>query len=275
MSQTVHILLTRFNVATQGREAPIRNAPGWLQRRFDLFERYCLPSLEAQTTKNFSWLIYFDSKTPDQFRERIERDRQIFDFEPRFVSLFSVADVVNDLRQLLAKDVDLLLTTRLDNDDAVSRDFIERIHRAGAEAADGTVLNFTNGLAMRSGAIYSARDQSNPFTTLVEREPTAPKTIWSAQHHQLSCKWNIVQVDAPPTWLQVIHGENVTNRVKGRMLSPQVLHQRFSIAPDIEILADHNLRVMIDNFVLYPFRTIRERVFLLLKATLKIIRGRT
>lgn len=274
MTQPVHILLTRFNVATPGREAPIRNTPGWLDRRFELFERYCLPSIAAQTELDFSWLIYFDSQTPDKFRERIERDREIFCFEPKFVDLFEIDEIVDDLAKSVPVKPDLLLSTRLDNDDAVSRDFIERTHRAAEDAADGTVLNFTKGLAMRNGAIYSARDRSNPFTTLVEREPVSPKTIWSAQHHELGHKWRLEQVEGPPVWLQVVHGENVTNRIKGKRLSARVLVNRFSISSDIETSADQSLRMALDNLVLHPVREIREKVWRLIKPALKAILGR-
>ncbi len=49
-----HLILTRFNLATPGRESAIRNRPGWLAERFDLFERICLPSVASQTCRDFN-----------------------------------------------------------------------------------------------------------------------------------------------------------------------------------------------------------------------------
>lgn len=274
MASRLHILLTRFNVATPGREAPIRNTPGWLERRFDIFERYCLPSISAQSRSDFSWLIYFDSQTPTLFKERIERDRKVFNFTPKFVDLFEIEEIVKELASSLPETPEMLLTTRLDNDDAVSLDFIERIHSAAETAKDGTVLNFTNGLALRNEALYSARDLSNPFTTLVERVPTSPKTIWSAQHHELGNKWTLAQVDAPPVWLQVIHGENVTNRVKGKRLSRKILANRFAISDGVSIRRDQPIRMAFDNLVLHPLRMAREKIWRMAKPFIKGLIGR-
>ncbi len=215
-----HFLLTRFNIASPGRESAIRNAPGWLERRFALFEAYCLPSMVAQTTRDFAWLIYFDPATPDIFRKRIANAQQNFPFEARYVESFSAEMVANDVTARLDRQDGLVLTTRLDNDDAVSRDFVERVQAAAMVQSPGTVLNFPNGLALRNGRLYTADDTSNPFTSLIEQAAGPVQTIWSAQHRDLGTRWKLVQVDLPPVWLQVVHGENVANRIKGALVDP-------------------------------------------------------
>src|SRR6188508_2207312 len=83
-----HVLLTRFNMPTPGREAKLRSDPGWLARRFDLFERYCLPTIAAQDAQDFGWIVYFDEATPAPFRDRIERLRGIREFHPYYTHLF-------------------------------------------------------------------------------------------------------------------------------------------------------------------------------------------
>ena len=77
-----HVIMTRFNMPTPGRESHIRSRPGWLAGRFELFERYCLPSIAAQTTRDFHWVVYFDVETPPEFRARIEACRAVFPFVP-------------------------------------------------------------------------------------------------------------------------------------------------------------------------------------------------
>ena len=54
------------------RREPIRLDAGWLEKRFDLFERYRLPSVAAQAAGSFHWIVYFDSATPPRLRDRIE-----------------------------------------------------------------------------------------------------------------------------------------------------------------------------------------------------------
>jgi hypothetical protein len=78
MNPFEHFILTRFNVplkleAPAGAEAaPHRGLDvGWLTRRFDLFERVCLPSLQRQTEGAFQWLVFLDWATPVSFKERI------------------------------------------------------------------------------------------------------------------------------------------------------------------------------------------------------------
>ncbi len=70
-----HFILTRFNIllwykAKDGRKV---RTTKWLEHRFLLFEKYCLPSIKSQTCQDFEWIVLFDSKTPDSFKERIDR----------------------------------------------------------------------------------------------------------------------------------------------------------------------------------------------------------
>ena len=78
MNTFEHFVLTRFNVPLK-LEVPAGQNPGpnrrldagWLTRRFDLFERVCLPSLQRQTQGAFQWLVFLDWATPVSFKERI------------------------------------------------------------------------------------------------------------------------------------------------------------------------------------------------------------
>lgn len=68
-----HFLLTRFNLLLwrKDKEGNIVRSKAWLEHRFMLFEQYCLPSIANQTCKEFEWIVLFDSKTPDNFKEMI------------------------------------------------------------------------------------------------------------------------------------------------------------------------------------------------------------
>src|SRR6185312_5627395 len=71
-----HVLLTRFNLPSAGVQELIRAKDGWLRGRVALFERYTVPSVQAQTTQDFTWLIYFDPASPTWLREVIARHEQ-------------------------------------------------------------------------------------------------------------------------------------------------------------------------------------------------------
>ena len=68
-----HFLLTRFNILLwrQDKEGKKVRTTKWLEHRFSLFEKYCLPSIKYQTCQNIEWIVLFDSMTPDSFKERI------------------------------------------------------------------------------------------------------------------------------------------------------------------------------------------------------------
>lgn len=256
-SQYQHFVLTRFNIASKGREAPIRNVPGWLGRRFDLFEAYCLPSIASQTQRDFSWLIYFDEQTPTEFRDRISALREIFDFEPIFVGPFEAGTAVREIGDRLIAGTDRLITTRLDNDDAVAKTYLEQVRKEAELSSDNTIINFSNGVAICDGRAYSAVDESNPFASMVEPVGNF-ETIWAAPHTELARRYNVRQLDTAPTWLQVVHGENVTNRIKGSRLDDQSVVRSFSLAETVKLVPARRGELLLDRVLFAPFRALRE-----------------
>ncbi|MFN3863723.1 MAG: glycosyltransferase [Erythrobacter sp.] len=263
-----HFVLTRFNVASPGREAPIRNAPGWLSRRFELFTAYCLPSMAGQESRDFHWLIYFDEQTPEQFRERILAAQAEVPFEPIFVGAFHAGLAAEDVAKRLQHGTKRVLTTRLDNDDAVSSDFLMRIRAECEGLPDGTMLNFPHGIALRNGRLYTAVDKSNPFTSLVEQAENA-KTIWAAPHTELAKRFPTRQVSTEPCWLQVVHGENVANRIKGKRLGDNAVLNRFRLHPSVWIEDTSPADLLLDRVIFHPIRLLRETIIALAKAILR------
>jgi hypothetical protein len=139
--------------------------PDWLGERFDLFDRYCFPSVTSQTNTNFVWLVFFDSETPTAFRNRIARYETFQAFRPVFVQQFD-RDV---FRENLAKFGFLtrpfLITSRVDNDDALACDYIETVQEAFT-GQDRTFINFPRGLVLRKGALFQGYDVHSHFVSL-------------------------------------------------------------------------------------------------------------
>ncbi len=263
-----HFVLTRFNIASPGREAPIRNAPGWLARRFDLFESYCLPSMAAQAPGTFRWLIYFDDQTPDAFRARIAAAQNVVPFDAIFVGPFKASLAADDVAARLTSRDGRVITTRLDNDDAISRDFLQRVRDAAERFPDGTIINFREGIALQQGRLYTAADESNPFTSLVEQARNAV-TIWAAPHTELAERFPLQQVITEPCWLQVVHGENVANRIKGKRLADKAVLARFLLGDAVKVESTNGPALAVDNALLFPLRQLREVAIRLAKAMLR------
>ena len=225
-----HIILTRFNVRTPGREERVRTRPGWLAERFQLFERFCLPTVATQTTQNFTWLVYFDDETPPEFCPRIDAYRRYPFFRPYFVNYEELSLYREHIAALFSERPEWLLTTNLDNDDGWHREFVASLHqhlKFGAPA----VFNFEQGLVYNNGRIYLRKDRCNPFASFLEPFDHI-RTIWGEQHIHLSRLGHVIQIDAQPLWLQVVHDKNVSNWIRGdRTLRGEVL-DGFAIRED-------------------------------------------
>lgn len=254
-----HVVMTRFNLATPGRESSIRNKPGWLDYRFELFERYCLPSIAAQTSPDFSWIIYFDEGTPAVFRERIEKLRSVFPFIPYFTGLFPSHGWRTSVLDVIAPKTPLLLTTRLDNDDAVACDFVERLHDhvRGHNETEGA-YNFVNGLVCGETALYSHHHESNAFFSLLEPVGPEMRTAPSIRHMDLAQTARVFQIEDKPMWLQLVHETNVSNKIRGRRVSPDLAGNRFppAVVADLKPVTDFNLHA--ENLFLRPLREARD-----------------
>lgn len=218
--RTVHIVLTRFNVKTKGKESKIRIQPNWLNNRFELFETYCYPSVKAQTNQNFLWLIYFDSQTPEEYKERISKFCKEFPkLHPYYIDEWTTENVHNAIQSIIPEGTEFLLTTRLDNDDGVNCQFIDVLHQHDFNDTDW-YYNFKDGLTYSDGYAYVHQDKSNAFLSRLEKIDSY-KTAWELPHPDVEETGRISQLELPHAWLQVIHGENVSNKIRGSVISPK------------------------------------------------------
>lgn len=105
MENFSHFIITRFNLnlyAQDKHDLPTRTER-WLEHRFEVFERYCLPSVAAQTSKNFTWLCLFDAATPEAYRRRIGAYRAVCpQFEPVFYDARQTERMAESLRGTIA-----------------------------------------------------------------------------------------------------------------------------------------------------------------------------
>ncbi|WP_425956207.1 glycosyltransferase [Xylanimonas sp. McL0601] len=256
MSQTLgHVVVTRFNLPSVGAEAFIRAEEGWLRNRVTLFETYCLPSMLAQTVRDFSWIVYVDPASPPWFVEWIERTAPgAFTVLRR--DAVTGALMLEDIAEVLGTPPERLLTTNVDNDDAVAVDFVARLREAGLARAERTAVYLENGLILQGTHLYARRDRSNAFCSVVEPWQDA-MTCWADWHNRLEVHMPALRLGGAPAWLQVVHGANVSNRVRGRLVSARPYLGRFTVAigdlPEPAVgdrLADRMLRA--------PLRMLRD-----------------
>lgn len=211
-----HLLLTRFNVRIFGSRG---TDPDWLAHRFRFFERICWPSVMAQTVRGFQWLLFCDSETPAWALERL---RSLIGDDGRMVIAFLDGPETPEGRRaaieaVLRPGITHLVTSRLDNDDGLARSFIEMVQRQFA-GQDFEFINFPAGHTCFRGRVYALEHPSSPFLSLVERlgGDGSFRTVFCEPHQEVVSRCPMRQVAGGPAWLQVIHGRNVCNMVRGR-----------------------------------------------------------
>lgn len=282
-----HVLMTRFNMATPGREAAIRNQPDWLATRFQLFEEFCLPSVAAQSSRDFIWIIYFDKDTPQAFKDRIATLQREVRFEAYYTGLFPASGWPRSLVEVLGPLPPVVLTSRLDNDDALAVDYMART-RAAAEMhapalAAGPVpptgprvgIVLTNGFIRSPSGAYAITHDCNAFTSWLERteNPDTLMTAMGIAHMEAASAGPLVQVPGPGGWLQVVHGGNVSNKVRGRRVSPEALRERFHSGALAGLAPATSTALALENGVFSPLRNGRDRLIGLAKGLRRRLQG--
>lgn len=233
-----HYLLTRFSAAF-APEVPAQEE--WLRYRLGFFVDACWSSVRGQQGADFTWLVLLDDRCPDDFRADVETLAEgtftpVWSHEQWGPSIFGRAIAGVSPAHAAAP---WLLTTRLDSDDAIARDFMASVQREFTPT-EGLFVDFPRGLQVdRSGATYLYDQLSSPFLTLVERRrhDVDPSTVYAARHARAR-RWGPVrEVSAPPMWVQVIHGTNLLNMTVGARVSPRVVNDRF----DLELVYDRDV----------------------------------
>ncbi len=251
-----HFVITRFDLAADGRPVRKRTAPGWLDRRFDLFETFCLPSMAGQTITPFHWLVYFDEATPVPYYERIGRAKLWVDFEARFVTPFTPALVARDVAKRTDPAADIVLTTWIDIEHAVARNFIERTQKEAACTPTNSVVSFRNGLAFKDGKVYPASATSKGVSTIVEDGNRPFKAIWAAAQDAPTGHRSVRLVQGAPAWLQVVQCLCPPNRVMGPRVGDHAALRAFSLDQGVSIRPVSRTALLCDRLIGAPFRSV-------------------
>lgn len=219
MKKIQHFVITRFNLKISGdftrdKSGIATRSDDWLDHRFDLFERYCLPSLVAQTNQDFTWLLLFDESTSEKHRQRVERAVRLC---PQIKACFiKGTDAQPSIRESINEDTEILITTRIDNDDAFRDDALAMVRSYAQELATDLCINFRYGFSFNGDEAEVFSQKYNPFSSLIElKKPDGFKTIFAAGHGKIHRLAKVKQIKTGPHWLMVVHDRNLANRMPG------------------------------------------------------------
>lgn len=246
-----HFILTRFNLLIWNKDktgSSVRTIK-WLEHRFSLFERYCIPSVKGQTCKNFEWIVLFDSTTPDRFKDKIaDYQKDFSQFVPVFVEPDNGRYFANIFqeevrRRLPDSETGRVLTTYLDNDDALNVKMVEDLQNRVEALHNGTFIFYTDGYQYFTDERYLMLIyyKKNHFVSVIEGgEKEQVKTIYGYGSHYYIDKIKDVRIEYvsnEPMWCQVVHEKNMGNDayfLAARMIRDKdLLQQDFGLQENV------------------------------------------
>lgn len=213
-----HYLITRFNLknpkwdVTKNNETLLTDE--WLDHRLWLFENFCLPSVISQTSTNFEWLIYFDITTTETYREKIETLTKEYS-NIRLFYIEGMPAFYPEIQKLISEETKgspYLITSRIDNDDCVHKDFINEVQKQFSKQ-DYQAIDVIKGFSLQiKPTIMLGKKEHifNPFISLIEKNEN-PKTVWKNDHNHWKKETRITQVTHKRLWMSIIHEKNKVN----------------------------------------------------------------
>jgi hypothetical protein len=214
---------TRFNVRIDLSHG-VEDWRAWCDHRAEVFLDVTLPSMLGQSSQQFDWLVYFDTERFDSTERVLAALEPHSNVHPLFYDGRGKTswDLMGRARlgvSVRASDAEVVVTTKLDSDDALNRTYVERVaEQVGRlereEVGSGLALNFTLGALLVEGRFFAFEYPHSPYLALVEPvgEPVTAMTI---QHHRVHTRFPVRQIAvAEPMWLQVVHDRNRFNSAR-------------------------------------------------------------
>ncbi len=224
-----HALITRF--ALRFPENSVRRSwerEGWLDYRLELLRKYTLPSVQAQTFTDFDWWFLIDPTFPgfelEHFNELKEYGKLMTMDDPFVEEQPEIGVMLSDRY----KD-EWVCSTRIDSDDIIRNDFMERVHEEATEKEEW--ISFRKGYMLKGDEIAPRSFVRNPFVSYVEY--AAPfKSVFHIDHMQVHARSTpapLKIIEETPGWIQVDHSDNVKNLVSQKL--PNFESQLVDLAP--------------------------------------------
>lgn len=213
-----YYLITRFNlrmrytVTKDLAKIDVATDEKYLAERVNIFKKYTVPSIASQTSKDFEWIIFFDIHTPEQIKQQIESINKGY-FRAFYLQDASEQNIV--LNEVFHEhEVDFIATTRLDNDDAVNINFVQKVHETiQANELRNYAFGFENGIAydLKHKIASKYCFPLNHFLTLVEPISDQTKCAFAYKHTEIDKYVQFDSIKEDFMWLELEHGKTISN----------------------------------------------------------------
>lgn len=254
-----HYLLSRFNVNVYqgvsadgqsfktffGRDMNI--APdAWIEHRLDLFRRFFIPSLLRQTNMDFTYLLFIDCETPSAYQVEL---RNILSLIGHIHSEIITVDnsvgggfathalACKCIKSRLTPTTKWVITSRVDNDDMLDRQFIELVQQQARAENRRVVINPNSGYVLELPDKVSIRKYAggSPFVSFMEPAHERLETILKVQHTDINKLGPVVTASYAYQWVHIKHEWNAAVKKSSPMTIPfpvEVFADRFGYRKD-------------------------------------------
>lgn len=223
-----HFIITRFNLRSFDNtwntdkfgNSVLTDA--WLDHRVELFMKYCLPSVINQTCKDFLWLLYFDVTTNDLVKQKFIELEKVHSGLIKVIWSNGYDDFTKhycrDVMSFCSGEHEFVITTRLDNDDIIHKDFIKKI-RENFHEQQFMAINFLKILMLNpevKNKVHIDYSFSNHFISVVEKIGYSTIIGCYARGDRFWNKKNeIIQITGKPYCIEIISDRNLLNHYRG------------------------------------------------------------
>ncbi|WP_282029921.1 glycosyltransferase [Paracoccus marcusii] len=124
--------------------------PERMARRFSTFEKITIPSIMSQSEKKFRYVVISSSAMPDNYKDRLKiicgKCSQI---ELIFAESKNLSEEINPVLNKIKSDGDHAVQFRLDDDDAISRRYVELVYEHSERFKDlsAYAITFNKGIS--------------------------------------------------------------------------------------------------------------------------------
>lgn len=213
-----HFIITRFNDYFPCLPDPnLGLDEKWLAARLKLLEDIAIPSIESQTDQDFLWILKCHPKTPMWAKKILNKKNFIVSYEKEVHNLITKQASIS-FAKIIRKSTrnKNIITTRLDSDDAISKDHIKLVKE---NIKSGMFYDFEKGIVKINNDYYlHSKNGTSQFCSYMER-PDELRTVYCKIHPEIS-EAECIKNKTYFGWMQNHHDTNITIELKKGKVYP-------------------------------------------------------
>jgi hypothetical protein len=199
--------------------------PERLRKRFAYLETITLPSLAGQTDRDFTLVILAGATMPMRFKNRLRALEETYPFLRTvfFPRMGALGAAKRAFRRGLSEDATHVTGFRIDDDDAVSVDYIARTREISDKVIAGGLADRPYIVAFSKGVYWDMNSAKRPFHEFREAQPLGlacamittaelDTCIYRYNHRRLACHVPTYMDPEGFMFLRTLHQHNDSGR---------------------------------------------------------------